>query len=93
MISWCVAHTQAQKEKTAQMNLLNQGFEVYLPLFKKIKKHARKIEKVSVPLFPRYIFVGFNSETSRWRSINGTRGISHLSLIHIEKCRINSNSV
>lgn len=78
MINWFVAHTQPLKEPIAQQHLLEQGFEVYLPRFKKIRKHARKVEEVLLPLFPRYIFVGMDMEVARWRSVNGTRGISYL---------------
>ncbi|MCX7342917.1 MAG: transcriptional activator RfaH [Proteobacteria bacterium] len=78
MINWFVAHTQPLKELIAQQHLLEQGFEVYLPRFKKIRKHARKVEEVLLPLFPRYVFVGMDMEVARWRSVNGTRGISYL---------------
>jgi transcriptional antiterminator RfaH len=78
MINWFVAHTQPLKELIAQQHLLEQGFEVYLPRFKKIRKHARKVEEVLLPLFPRYIFVGMDMGVARWRSVNGTRGISYL---------------
>ena len=78
MITWFVAQTQPLKEAIAEKNLLEQGYEVYLPRFKKIRRHARKIDEVLAPLFPRYIFIGLNANTTAWRSINGTRGISYL---------------
>ncbi len=78
LTNWCVAYTQPSKELIAQKNLLDQGFEVYLPRFKRLRRHARKVEEVLAPLFPRYLFVGVNLETTRWRSINGTRGVSYL---------------
>lgn len=78
MISWCVAHTQPSKELVAQQHLLDQGYEVYVPRFKKICRHARKVEEKLVPLFPRYIFVGMDLSSARWRSVNSTRGVSHL---------------
>jgi transcriptional antiterminator RfaH len=77
-ITWCVAHTQPFKEGVAQHHLLDQGYEVYMPRFKKICRHARKVEEKFVPLFPRYIFVGMDLSSARWRSVNGTRGVSHL---------------
>lgn len=77
-ITWCAAHTQPLKELVAQRHLLDQGYEVYMPKFKKICRHARKVEEKIVPLFPRYIFVGMDLNTAGWRSVNGTRGISHL---------------
>ncbi len=76
MISWCVVQTQPNKEYVAKTNLLQQGFEVYLPQIKKIRKHARKVEEVLAPLFPRYLFVGLDLARDAWRSLNGTRGVS-----------------
>lgn len=78
MTRWYVAYTQSMKETVAHQNLTEQGFEVYLPRFKKIRRHARKIDEVLAPLFPRYIFVGMNLDNGQWRSVNGTRGVSHL---------------
>ena len=81
-MNWCVAHTQPLKELVAERHLLDQGFEVYLPRFKKIRRHARKVEEVLAPLFPRYLFVGIDVDVTPWRSISGTRGVSHLLMNH-----------
>ncbi|MBL0941276.1 MAG: transcriptional activator RfaH [Alphaproteobacteria bacterium] len=78
MKQWFAAHTQPQKEMVARKNLLAQGFEVYLPQYKRTRRHARKVETILSPLFPRYIFVGLDLEREQWRSVNGTRGISYL---------------
>jgi transcriptional antiterminator RfaH len=77
-ITWCVAHTHPLKESVAQQNLLDQGYEVYVPRFKKICRHARKVEEKLMPLFPRYIFVGMDFASALWRNINGTRGVSYV---------------
>lgn len=77
-ITWCVAHTQPSKELVAKQHLLDQGYEAYLPRFKKICRHARKIEERLVPLFPRYIFIGMDLSSAKWGNINNTRGISYL---------------
>ena len=77
-MTWCVAHTQPLKEIQAQQNLMDQGFEVYLPRFKKIRRHARRVDEVLAPLFPRYLFVNIDLDATPWRSINGTRGVSYL---------------
>ena len=78
MISWCVIQTQPNKEFIAKTNLLLQGFDVYLPQIKKIRRHARKVDEVLAPLFPRYLFVGLDLARDAWRSLNGTRGVSHV---------------
>lgn len=78
MKSWFVVHTHSMKEQVAEQHLRQQGFDVYLPRFKKMRRHARKIEEVLVPLFPRYLFIEMDVESAHWRSINGTRGVSYL---------------
>jgi transcriptional antiterminator RfaH len=78
MRRWYVVHTHPQAERRAHVNLIRQGFEAYLPCYLKRRSHARKIEKVPAPLFPRYLFVGIDPEVMRWRSIYSTFGVSHL---------------
>ena len=75
---WYVAHTQPHGEVKAVMHLLRQGFDVYLPRYLKKRRHARKIETVAAPLFPRYLFVGVDVSAQRWRSISSTVGVARL---------------
>jgi transcriptional antiterminator RfaH len=81
---WFVAHTQPLKERVAENHLQEQGFQVYCPRYRKIRRHARRTTEVVSPLFPRYLFVALNLELDRWRSVNGTKGISYL-LMNDEK--------
>src|ERR1700736_5521886 len=76
--AWYVVQTQVNAEAKAARNLVRQGFEIYLPRYLKRRSHARKIEKVAAPLFPRYLFVQVDMETQRWRSIQSTFGVSRL---------------
>lgn len=78
MIQWFVAHTRPQSEAQAEYHLCRQGFEVYLPRFLKLWRHARRREWVPRPLFPRYLFVRVDPERARWRSIRSTIGVSEL---------------
>jgi transcriptional antiterminator RfaH len=78
--AWYVVQTQINAEAKAARNLLRQGFEIYLPRYLKRRSHARKIEKVPAPLFPRYMFVSIDIATQRWRSVQSTYGVSHLVL-------------
>jgi transcriptional antiterminator RfaH len=75
---WHVVQTHVHGESKAAAHLLRQGYEIYLPRFLKRRRHARRVDNVAVPLFPRYLFVGFDHETARWRSIQSTQGVSHL---------------
>ena len=75
---WYVARTLPQRELHAARQLANQGFRTFVARYCKNRRHARKLEIVSVPLFPRYIFVVVDRTRDRWRSINGTFGIDRL---------------
>jgi transcriptional antiterminator RfaH len=75
---WYVARTLPQRELQAARQLANQGFRTFVARYCKNRRHARKVETVSVPLFPRYIFVAVDRTRDRWRSINGTFGVDRL---------------
>jgi transcriptional antiterminator RfaH len=77
---WFVVQTQVNAEAKVARNLLRQGFETYLPCYLKCRSHARKIDKVAAPLFPRYMFVRIDMATQRWRSIQSTFGVASLVL-------------
>ena len=77
---WYVVHTQPHGEGKASEHLGRQGFLTYLPRYLRQRRHARRTDVVARPLFPRYMFVGFDIARDRWRSINSTLGVSHLVL-------------
>jgi transcription elongation factor/antiterminator RfaH len=72
---WYVVHTQSRAEGQALWHLRNQEFRCFLPEICTLRRHARRTELTHAPLFPRYLFVEFDLEESRWRAINGTRGV------------------
>jgi len=75
---WFVAHTQPHAEAKATWHLEHQGFETYVPSYLKRRRHARKIETVAAPLFPRYLFVAIDLAAQQWRSIYSTVGVVRL---------------
>lgn len=75
---WFVVQTHARGEEKAAFNLRRQGFEAYAPKILKRRSHARKVEMVNAPLFPRYLFVKINTATARWQAIRSTFGVSSL---------------
>jgi len=78
MTPWYAVHTHPQGENKAAFHLRQQNFTVYLPQFLKCRRHARKVDWVPGPLFPRYLFVNFGETAGRWRPINSTIGVSHI---------------
>lgn len=79
---WYVVQTNLNSEGKAAANLCRQGFIVYLPRYLKRRSHARKVEVVARPLFPRYLFVAIDVASQRWRAIQSTLGVSHLICRH-----------
>jgi transcriptional antiterminator RfaH len=75
---WYVVQTQPHAEAKAAAHLARQGFATYLPHYLKRRRHARRIETVAAPLFPRYMFVAVDMAVQRWRAIQSTIGVSHL---------------
>jgi transcriptional antiterminator RfaH len=75
---WYVVQTQPHAEAKATAHLGRQGFDTYLPRYLKRRRHARRIETVAAPLFPRYLFVAVDMAVQRWRVIQSTIGVSHL---------------
>jgi len=78
MTKWYVVHTQPNAEMKASAHLRRQSYEIYVPLCRRWRRHARKRELVLRPLFPRYIFVRFDTRSERWRPILSTVGVSGL---------------
>ena len=76
--SWHVVQTHTHAETKARIHLARQGFEAYLPRYLKRRRHARRIDMVASPLYPRYLFVSFNTAVHRWRSIQSTIGVARL---------------
>ena len=77
-MEWYVVYTNVNKEVISEKNLIRQNFITYLPQYKKIIKHARKISTVVRPLFPRYLFVKLDLVKQRWHLINSTYGVNVL---------------
>jgi transcriptional antiterminator RfaH len=75
---WYVVKTLPRREIFAGEQLENQGFTVFLPKQVKTIRHARRVHTTFAAFFPSYLFVSLDVERQAWRSINGTRGVSHL---------------
>lgn len=78
MSDWFVVYTQPNGEARALANLRRQGFEAYLPRYRRRRSHARRVDTVERPLFPRYLFVALDLMRARWRPILSTFGVCDL---------------
>jgi len=75
---WYVVQTHAQREYFAQLQLRNQAFRTFLPLYEKTVRHAQKTVQKKAPLFPGYLFMVLNVDLDRWHAVNSTFGVSRL---------------
>lgn len=75
---WYAVQTRPHKERVAGANLEKQGFPAFIPCVRKTLRHARRTRVVLAPLFPRYLFVSLDLGRDRWRSVNGTLGVTRL---------------
>ena len=75
MMEWYVVHTKPRQEFRAQENLLNQGFETYLPTNDMQKLLGQSLGINQEPLFARYLFIHLDQVQSNWYPIRSTRGV------------------
>ena len=78
MKCWYAVYTKMQLEVWAKNNLEERGFEVYLPRYLKQRRHARRMDVVPRPLFPRYLFVGADIDAGHRPRVNTAPGVSYL---------------
>jgi transcriptional antiterminator RfaH len=76
MKRWHVIYTRPRSESLALQHLKRQGFTAYLPRHRKQRRHARRADLISAPLFPRYMFVLIDAATASWWSIRSTIGVN-----------------
>ena len=76
--AWYVAETKVRGEAEAQRNLEHQGFTSFCPRFRKLRRHARRVDYRLAPVFPGYLFVRFDRQRDPWHAINGTFGVKRL---------------
>ena len=75
---WRLVRALTGREVFAAEQLARQGFVTFLPKQLKTVRHARKMRVALGAYFPGYLFVELDLAKDRWRSVNGTLGVSHL---------------
>ena len=75
---WFLAYTKPRFESVAQVNLQQQGFDVYLPMYKKFKKSETGSISVFEPMFPRYIFFRPSRPSQSIATVRSTKGVNNL---------------
>ncbi len=72
---WYVIQCKGGESFRAAEHLANQGYEIFHPVLRVQKKRRGKLEWVSEPLFPYYLFIRLDRLASNWRPIRSTRGV------------------
>lgn len=75
---WFAVQTQPRLELWARTNLWQRDFEVYLPRHAKRRRHARRVDTVTMPLFPGYLFVQADMARGDRRRIDSAPGVAGL---------------
>lgn len=76
--AWYLIYTKPRQEHIAKENLARQGFSVYLPLVRQLRRRAGRRIGFIEPLFPRYMFIRLDTTTDNWSPIRSTFGVSTL---------------
>jgi transcriptional antiterminator RfaH len=75
---WYVVHTKVRQEQTACENLARQGYAVYLPQIKVLKRSRGRQRAQQEPMFPRYIFVQPGSNAQSIAPVRSTLGVTSI---------------
>jgi len=73
---WYLAYSKPKQESVALFNLEQQGFQVYLPLFKKFKKTEQGPVALFEPMFPRYILFRPGRPGQSISAVRSTKGVT-----------------
>lgn len=78
MKNWFVLQTKTKKESVANENLVNQGFNTFLPVVR-VQKHIRgRWQSRNEPLFPGYLFLELDMQHQNTSALRSTRGVLSL---------------
>ena len=73
--SWYLVYCKPRQESVARENLARQGYEIYLPVLREVRRRQGRRASVIAPMFPRYLFIHLSSETDNWAPIRSTLGV------------------
>jgi transcriptional antiterminator RfaH len=73
---WYLVHTKTRQEQSACENLARQGYTVYFPRIKVIKRVRGLKQALREPLFPRYVFLQPSSTAQSLAPVRSTLGVA-----------------
>lgn len=75
---WFLIQSKPRQGARAQQHLNHQGYQTYLPQITQQVLHKGRLETVTEPLFPGYLFIRLRPGTDNWQPIRSTRGVLRL---------------
>ncbi|MCF8152192.1 MAG: transcriptional activator RfaH [Sulfuritalea sp.] len=73
---WYVAQTKVRQEQVASDNLARQGYAVYLPRIRTLKRLRQRQQTQFDPMFPRYMFFQPSSADHSIAPVRSTQGVT-----------------
>ncbi len=77
-LPWYVIYSKPRQEQLATDNLLRQGYQVYFPRIKQLKRSKDRQKERFEPLFPRYLFLQPVTATHSISPVRSSVGVSSL---------------
>ena len=72
---WYAVRTRPRHERVVKSLLTEKKVQVFLPEHKVWGRRRDRREKILVPLFPSYLFVGAESDGEKFQQVKWTRGV------------------
>lgn len=87
---WYLVHTKPRQEKSALLNLEQQGYPCYLPTLPIEKLRHGAVALIEEPLFPRYLFIrlGQDQSAKSWAPVRSTKGVSRLVSFGVDPVKV-----
>lgn len=70
---WYAVYTRHQHERSVAESLAGRGLEVFLPVYEALRKWTDRQKRLSLPLFPCYVF--FRGSAERRAKVISTPGV------------------
>ena len=74
-LRWYAVYTKSRHEKRIKEQLDGRLIESFLPLYQAIHRWKDRRVRISLPVFPGYLFVKINPDLTRWRPMLSTFGV------------------
>lgn len=75
---WFLAYTRPRLETVALQNLQRQGFDAYLPFYKRLNQSSAGVQAIFEPMFPRHVFFKTSLQAQSIAPVRSTRGVAQV---------------